>query len=344
VNLAGVDLNLLVTLDALLAERSVTRAATRIGLSQPGMSNALARLRKLFDDPLLVREGLNLVPTPRALALAAPVREALALIQGAMDDRSTFDPATGHCNVTVSCSDYSILMLIGPLVRRLAAEAPGVTIQAVPRDSEPARLLRDGEVDLVIEPSEIMPGVALPASRLFEDRWLCCVSAGNSRVGETIDIDTFLGLGHVVYSMGRGKPISLVDQYLTRSGLPRRIEFTLESFLLTPALLQGTDLITLVLARAGGHLKRTADVRFLEPPLALPPITETLFWHPRHTADPAHAWIRARIGEIAADLDRSPEAGPDMGAGYAAAGSVAAPTGGPIAHVNDDHSRHPIAE
>ena len=141
-SLAGVDLNLLVALDALLAERSVTRAAERVGLSQPGMSNTLARLRKLFGDPLLVREGLTLVPTPRAESLRQPVAEALSLIQHALDDRPGFDPATDPATFTVSCSDYSLLMLIGPLVRRLAAAAPGLTIQVLPRAPDPVRLLR----------------------------------------------------------------------------------------------------------------------------------------------------------------------------------------------------------
>src|SRR3989440_5727714 len=144
-SLSGVDLNLLVALDALLAERSVTRAADRVGLSQPGMSNALARLRRLFGDPLLVREGLALVPTPRAASLRQPVQEALSLIQQALDNRPGFDPAADHATFTVSCSDYSLLMLIGPLVRRLAAAAPGLPIQGLPRAADPVRLLPDGE-------------------------------------------------------------------------------------------------------------------------------------------------------------------------------------------------------
>ena len=131
-SLAGVDLNLLVALDALLAERSVTRAAERVGLSQPGMSNTLARLRKLFGDPLLVREGLTLVPTPRAEALRQPVQEALSLIEHALHNRPGFDPARDYVTLTVSCSDYSLLMLIGPLVRRLAAAAVSYTHLTLP--------------------------------------------------------------------------------------------------------------------------------------------------------------------------------------------------------------------
>src|SRR5256885_8159280 len=163
--LAGVDLNLLVALDALLAECSVTRAAERVGLSQPGMSNTLARLRKLFGDPLLVREGMALVPTPRAEALREPVREALGLIQQALAGRPGFDPARDRATFTVSCSDYSLLMLIGPLVRRLAAAPPRLTIQVLPPVADAVRLLRDGEADLVIEPPEIIPGGTPPSPR-----------------------------------------------------------------------------------------------------------------------------------------------------------------------------------
>src|SRR6188472_2558450 len=132
-NLGGLDLNLLVALDALLSERSVTRAAQRVGLSQPGMSNALARLRKQCGDPLLVRQGAVLVPTPRAEALAGPVRDALDLIRGAIEDPTPFDPARDRRSFRVSCSDYTVLMLIGPLVRGLAADAPGLAVEVIPR-------------------------------------------------------------------------------------------------------------------------------------------------------------------------------------------------------------------
>jgi LysR family nod box-dependent transcriptional activator len=303
VNLAGVDLNLLVALDALLTERSVTRAAQRIGLSQPGMSNTLARLRRLYDDPLLVRQGAGLAPTPREQTLAAPVREALALIQGALEQRPAFDPARDRRSFTVSCSDYSVLMLIGPLVRRLSAQAPGVTLQALPRFPDAARALQAGEVDLVIEPPEIMSNAVLPSLRLFDDRWMCCVWDGNSQVGEEMTLEAYRRLEHLTYSMGRGQAVSLADEHIARQRVDRHVEFSVESFLLAPFLLQGTDLVTLVLARAGPYLRRTAEVRLLDPPIAFPILTEMLWWHPRHDADPAHAWLRERITEIAAELD-----------------------------------------
>jgi LysR family nod box-dependent transcriptional activator len=302
-NLAGVDLNLLVALDALLEERSVTRAADRIGLSQPGMSNTLARLRRLFDDPLLVRRGAEMVPTARAESLARPVRAALSVIAEALEQRPAFDPATDQRTFTISCSDYSVLMLIGPLVRRVAAAAPGVTIQVLPRTLDPTRALQSGVIDLIVEPPEIMGETTLPSRHLFEDRWMCCIWEGNTRVGDRMTTDAYVELGHLSYSMGAGQPASLADRHVTALGLERRIEFSVESFLLAPFLLQGTDLVALVPARAAPHLQRTADVRLLDPPVAFPTLVERLWWHPRHAGDPAHAWLRARIAEVAAELE-----------------------------------------
>ena len=211
-NLGGIDLNLLVALDALLSERSVTRAAQRVGLSQPGMSNALARLRRLFDDPLLVRRGAALVPTARAEALAGPVREALALISGAIDAPAAFDPARDHRSFRVSCSDYSVLMLIGPLVRGLAADAPGVRSRSSRGSRTLGRALVAAEVDLVIEPPEIMRRGDLPGLRLWDDRWMCCVWDGNTRVGDSMTSTRYPRLGHLIYSMGgAGQPVALPD-------------------------------------------------------------------------------------------------------------------------------------
>ena len=219
-NLGGLDLNLLVALDALLSERSVTRAAQRVGLSQPGMSNALGRLRRLLNDPLLVRQGATLVPTARAEALIGPVHEALELIRRALDAPLRFDPATDRRSFRLSCSDYSVLMLIGPLVRALAADAPGVVVEVLPRLADAGRALLNGDVDLVIEPPEIMGDTDLESLRLWDDRWECCVWEGNTRVGERMTMERYTALGHLIYSMGgAGQPVALPDLHL---GAPRR--------------------------------------------------------------------------------------------------------------------------
>jgi DNA-binding transcriptional LysR family regulator len=302
-NLSGLDLNLLVAFDALLSERSVTRAAQRVGLSQPGMSNALGRLRRLLNDPLLVRQGATLVPTARAEALVAPVHEALELIRGALDAPLRFDPATDRRSFRLSCSDYSVLMLIGPLVRALAAEAPAVVVEVVPRLADAPRALANGDVDLVIEPPEIMGDADLESLRLWDDHWACCVWEGNTHVGKRMTLERYTALGHLIYSMGgAGQPVALPDLHLGRLGVPRRIEVSVESFLLAPFLLQGTDLVTLIPKRAEAFLRRIGDIRVLESPIDLPGLVETLWWHSRSTTDPAHAWLRTRIGAVASTL------------------------------------------
>jgi LysR family nod box-dependent transcriptional activator len=302
-NLSGLDLNLLVAFDALLSERSVTRAAQRVGLSQPGMSNALGRLRRLLNDPLLVRQGATLVPTARAEALVAPVHEALELIRGALDAPLRFDPATDRRSFRLSCSDYSVLMLIGPLVRALAAEAPAVVVEVVPRLADAPRALANGDVDLVIEPPEIMGDADLESLRLWDDHWACCVWEGNTHVGKRMTLERYTALGHLIYSMGgAGQPVALPDLHLGRLGIPRRIEVSVESFLLAPFLLQGTDLVTLIPKRAEAFLRRIGDIRVLESPIDLPGLVETLWWHSRSTTDPAHAWLRTRIGAVASTL------------------------------------------
>ena len=302
-NLSGLDLNLLVALDALLSERSVTRAAQRVGLSQPGMSNALGRLRRLLNDPLLVRQGATLVPTARAEALVAPVHEALELIRGALDAPLRFDPATDRRSFRLSCSDYSVLMLIGPLVRALAAEAPAVVVEVVPRLADAPRALANGDVDLVIEPPEIMGDADLESLRLWDDYWACCVWEGNTHVGKRMTLERYTALGHLIDSMGgAGQPVALPDLHLGRLGIPRRIEVSVESFLLAPFLLQGTDLVTLIPKRAEAFLRRIGDIRVLESPIDLPGLVETLWWHSRSTTDPAHAWLRTRIGAVASTL------------------------------------------
>ena len=302
-NLGGLDLNLLVALDALLSERSVTRAAQRVGLSQPGMSNALGRLRRVLNDPLRVRQGALLVPTARAEALMGPVHEARELIRGALDAPLRFDPATDRRSFRLSCSDYSVLMLIGPLVRALAAEAPAVVVEVLPRLADAPRALANGDVGLIIEPPEIMGDTDLESMRLWDDRWECCVWEGNARVGERMTMERYTTLGHLIYSMGgAGQPVALPDLHLARLGVERRIEVSVESFLLAPFLLQGTDLVTLIPKRAEAFLRRIGDIRVLESPIELPGLVETLWWHSRSTVDPAHAWLRTRISDVASTL------------------------------------------
>lgn len=302
-NLANVDLNLLVALDALLTERNVTRAASRLGMTQPGMSNALGRLRRMFDDPLLVRQGRSFSLTPQAEALLDPLAEILTLIRHTLEDRAAFDPKKDRCSFTISASDYATLVLVGPLVRRLAVDAPGVTVHVLPRAPEAPELLRSDEVDFVIEPKELMPAAKFPGLHLLGDRWSCAVWVGNAEIGETMTTETYLRLPHLIYSIGQS--LSLPDRYLQKSGVCRNIEFTVESFLLAPFLLKGTTLTTLLPHRTRPYVQAASEIRMLEPPLELPGITEWLWWHPRHTSDPSHSWFRTRFAEVASHIRKA---------------------------------------
>lgn len=302
-NLRNIDLNLLVILDALLAEQNVSRAGERVGLSQSAMSAALARLRHVFSDPLLIRAGRGLTPTKKAEALIDPLRDALTAIEKTLAQNRDFDPAKDPRTFSIGASDYAVLVLLAPLVRALSAEAPNITVHLLPRSSNAAGLLKAGQADLIIEPDALFDETDFPCRPLFTDRWLCAVD-GNSIYAKkgSITEEQFLQSPHLIYGIGMDRQMNLADLHLLKAGVERRIEVTVESFLLAPLLIEGTALVSLVLERAATRFSDLATVRLLEPPLALPDIVETMYWHSRNEVDPAHRWLRQRILAIAADL------------------------------------------
>ncbi|GAA2326697.1 LysR family transcriptional regulator [Streptomyces kunmingensis] len=304
-NLRNIDLNLLVALDALLTERNVSRAGRRLGLSQPAASSALARLRKLFQDPLLVRRGREFTLTTEAERLAQPVREILSLVERTIANRPEFDPRTDTRMFRISASDYATLILLSPFMQYAAAEAPGVTIHVIPRSSDPRQLLRTGEADLVIEPRELLGDTSFPSQGLFSDRWLCAVDAAHPAAPQgRLSLEAYLQLPHCVYSIGPDRELDFADQHLARLGTQRRIELTVESFLLVPFLIRGTTLASLVLERAARQLAAAATgIQLLPAPLPLPDIHETMHWHPGHDTDPAHLWLREQLLACAQNLD-----------------------------------------
>ncbi|CAN7258908.1 LysR family transcriptional regulator [Rhizobium sp. LjRoot258] len=299
-NLRGVDLNLLVVLDALLRERSVSRAGEIVGLSQSATSAALGRLREIFHDPLLVRVGRNLALTQNAENLIEPLRDALSKIQQTLMQKGGFDPLSDRQTFTISASDYAVLVLLSRLVKRLEEEAPNVTIHLLPRSREREKMLVEDRVDLVIEPSELLPNTDFPSEPLISDRWLCAASAGNKIIGEAgaLSIEDFLAAPHLAYGIGMDRQFNLADQHLAQRGIDRKIAATVESFVLVPFLLRGSNLLSLVLERALVELA-VPDVAGFEPPIELPDIHERMFWHPRHTSDQAHIWLRGRIMDAA---------------------------------------------
>ena len=295
VQLNRIDLNLLVALDALLAERSVTRAAERLSIGQPAMSAALQRLRRLFDDPLLVRQGNTLAPTPLADSLAKPVRDCLASVESIVSVRGAFQPGRDERSFTVIASDYVLFVLMRSLFAELATDAPGVRIHVTPVPADYLDRLRAGSADVVILPREIAGGasVRFPHVPLFTDRHVCAVSADNPDVGATISLEQFSTLPYLAYQAGA--PYSLVESQLDTREIPRRTEVTTETFVLAPFILAGTRLITLLYERLGQRVADAAGIRLLESPIELPPITEAMYWDSRNTEDAGHRWLRERI-------------------------------------------------
>ena len=302
-NLRNIDLNLLVILDALLTERNVSRAGERIGLSQSAMSAALARLRDVFHDPLLVRVGRDLALTRNAEDLIVPLKESLGKVEQILLRRPGFDPATDARTFSISASDYAGLVLLTPLVRMIANEAPNVTIHLLPRARDAARVLQTSQADIVIEPIELFGPNDYPTASLLSDRWLCAVDANHPDInGDTLTEKQFLELPHLVYGIGDDRQLNLADQHLADAGVQRRIEVTVESFLLSPFLIKGTRLVSLVLERAARRLIGTVDIKLLESPISVPDIHEAMYWHPRHTTDPGHRWLRGKLLSVAQQL------------------------------------------
>jgi DNA-binding transcriptional LysR family regulator len=301
-NLVNLDLNLLVSLDVLLRERSVTRAAGRLGLSQPALSASLARLRRHFGDELLVRVGNSYELTPLAAQLAERTAAALAVVERVFASAPVFDPSASDRSFRVLVSDYSLAVLGEPLTRLLVERAPSVRLELEHHTpalvDSAADALRDA--DGIILPRGFLSD--LPKVDLFTDTWSCLVWTGNPAVGETLTMADLAEMPWVVNYHSRSAFTPSVRQ-LENLGVEPRVQVVVESFLAVPYFVTGTDRVALVQSRLARQLQRGHDVRVLPCPFDVVPLVEALWWHPVHRRDPAHAWLRQLFAEAAASLD-----------------------------------------
>jgi DNA-binding transcriptional LysR family regulator len=300
VNLRQFDLNLLVALDVLLTERNVTRAGERLFLSQPAMSGILARLRQAFNDELLVRVGRNLELTALATELAGPVHECVQQLEDLLNLRRPFAPATTLWEFRIAASDYVVFLLFGTLLKALTERAPNISVRLSALESPPAERLAAGEVDFVVVPAELEPG--LPSVQLFEDSWVCAVWSGHPHSRDRFTLEEYLALPHLSFRFAGPDHGSIAENHLAEIGIERRVVASTASFATAPFLLRETPLVTLVPRRLGERLQRAADIRLVEPPLDLPRLREKLIWSPRFTASAPHAWLRAQMVEVASKL------------------------------------------
>jgi DNA-binding transcriptional LysR family regulator len=299
-DLHGIDLNLLVAFDALMAERSVTKAGKRIGRTQSAMSAALARLRGLMKDELFVRGKGALQPTPRAMELAAPIGRALRDIGGTLGFAQAFDPSASQLTLNVAMQEHATFRLLPTLYQRLFHEAPRIRLNAVAyraRDDAIA-LLDSGACEVAVG---VPPGSApgrIFTQPLFEEPFVCVVRKGHpaARAGE-IDLDTFLRLEHLLVSP-EGDRFGHTDAELARRGLTRSLAVTTSQMYAAPALVAQSELIA-TLMRGVVETSGWGDrLEILRPPVSLAPCPYVMCWHRRNDAHPAQQWLRACIAEI----------------------------------------------
>ncbi|MBV9327126.1 MAG: LysR family transcriptional regulator [Chloroflexi bacterium] len=301
-SLGRVDLNLLVALEALLDEANVTRAAERVHLSQPAMSDALQRLRRLFGDELLVRVGRQYQLTAFAIELQEPLHELVQMAGDIIQRRELFEPANDSRSFNVVASEYSAYILIQPVLQRLAHAAPGLSLRL--QRSTPGEHEKMAS-DLIVG---LWPGTGaaefgLQSEILFHDRWVCIVWSGNEHIGDTLSLQQYMRQPHALYQASARGGLGMADRTIRDMNLPRRVQVSVDSFVLLPLLLQGTPQVALIQERLGRKLAAVADVRVVEPLFDTPPLAEAMYWHSRNTSDPAHRWLRTMLREVAAELN-----------------------------------------
>ena len=280
-NLDAMDLNLLRVLDALLSERQLTRAARRVGLSQPAMSHALARLREHLGDPLFVRTPRGLVPTARAAQLAAPLRTALTALEQAFAGAAAFDPTTARRTFTIATADYGSFVIIPRLVERLAREAPGVDLWVHNVASDPVEQLSLGDVDLVIGPRFGWRELSsIHTRQLYHERFVCLVRRDHPRVKRRLDLETWVSLPHM-FIAPRGRPGGVVDEVLARAGRSRRVALAVPHFLVAPHVVATSDMVVTLGALMAEPFTRLLPLKLVEPPVTLPGFDVQLCWHER---------------------------------------------------------------
>jgi len=306
VHLGTFDLNLLVALDALLAERSVTRAAARIGITQSAASHALARLRTLTGDSLLVRGRDGMVPTVRAEAIGAPLRRALEDITGTLSSPLAFDPKTARLRVFIGTSDYSELVLLPGIMARLAREAPGVELRVLTLGDDPASELSSGRLDIVLMPPPLGEGApGIRGQRILRDRFVCVARSGHPLAKrKALTVSRFAGAMHALISPW-GMEGGFVDDALARLGLKRRVAVAVPHFLAAPHIVASSDLLLTVAERVAGALAGPLGLVVLTPPpeLGLTGFAISILWHERTHQDPARRWVRDVI--VAEGSERS---------------------------------------
>jgi DNA-binding transcriptional LysR family regulator len=298
-DLTALDLNLLRALDALLDECNVTRAAARLGVTQPAMSGMLARLRETFGDPLFVRAQRGMVPTRRATELAQPLKQILHGVSGLLEP-SVFDPSTARNTFTVAATDYALRAIAVPFLSALKQEAPHIRVSLIPVAQEQLQAgLERGEIDLALVTPEFA-ALDLHAKRLFEEHYVCVLREHHPAVQDkrTLTLDEFCTLDHALVSYTGGGFSGVTDEALARLGKHRNVTLSVKSFLVVPDILRASDMVAILPSRL---VSAISGLVVVAPPVDIPGFTKIAVWHERSHFDVAQRWLRDLLFKTCSD-------------------------------------------
>lgn len=294
------DLHLLNIFDAIMTEGSITRAAQQLALSQPAVSNAVARMRQLWNDPLFIKDGRGIKPTPKARELWAQTGAPLNAIRAAALAQP-FEPASARRRFRLAVNDFITYPLWPPLRRALEAQAPGIDILAVPWQLDGTRqILADGQADLALSTGPAL-GPQIREHHVFDAHYICAMRQGHRLAGTPLTMDGFVGVDHLLVSLS-GDPVGLVDELLARQGLRRRVAMTINNFYGLVDLLLASNLICVMSDNFFRHHPMSGQIHMTALPFEVPPSRLSLAWHQRHENDAGHRWLRELVAPMLTGL------------------------------------------
>lgn len=298
-DLASVNLNLLVALDGLLAQRSVTAAAKLVRVTPSAMSHSLAELRDLLDDPLLVRAGRGMVLTPRAEALVGPLHTLLLDAERLVRGQARFEPSTAERRFVIAAPDFLATLLLPKLLEVTAREAPGIAFDVVPSVRRGnAWLLESGDVDLALGAIvDEAPGIR--RMDLCTEGFACAARKGHPRIEGALDLESYVETAHLLITLGDDSGPTWIDEALGKLGKKRRVAARVRYFMAAPLVIARSDLLLTGPSMLVRYFAELVPLQVLAPPIELPTYPEEAYWHQRFDEDPAHAWLRGLVKSAA---------------------------------------------
>jgi DNA-binding transcriptional LysR family regulator len=303
-NLRHLDFTMLLAFDLLMQELNVSRAAGRMFVTQSAMSQILQRLRRQFDDPLLVKTTTGMQPTERALALVDPVRSILRDVSRLLEAATPFDPAASHERFTVAGSDYIEFLVLPRLIERVRKQAPHIEVHVSRTDAGGLESrLQSGELDLVLGFEAVLKFPATTRRiRLFDDTVVCVASISRADIDASISLENYVQTSQLLISSCDMNAF-LVERWLVGRGLERRVAAVVPNFLSAPFTVATTDLILSLPRRIAEACVRFSPLKIVEVPLGLPPYDVVMAWHPVKEKEPAHIWLREQVLQVSREID-----------------------------------------